>query len=351
MAEENSDCSIDQALCEMAPKETSEYWQHIIEESSRSRDSPATPSTPTRRFYASSSFYEVKGKEVYPTIEDQVRLCREIASQLVDEGNTKSRGREMFVKRVKRASKWVHGPPEDQEEEKEPEVKVIKGAPNLKLILDPREVQTLDKLRQMHREAYNEHNVVSPDVCLSLVRDLQSPTSSGNKGQKLFEKRRQKSAAWVVEGDPKPENIANLNVSTNTGPNIEPLVINSVPNQITHYEDRSVLYDPNQNLCLARPPRGWGQEYQPTREVKRKIELVPLQSAAEIKTRENPKTEALPHSPVVVVPPKPTPTLREPRCEAAYITPKTTLALASQFEVPQYRDFNARARPFPARNL
>ena len=56
--------------------------------------------------YASSSFYE-EPNAVYPTIQEQVELCRQIAASLSDDCNVKSKGANMFFKRVKRAEKWV----------------------------------------------------------------------------------------------------------------------------------------------------------------------------------------------------------------------------------------------------
>lgn len=56
--------------------------------------------------YASSSFFE-EPNAIYPTIQEQVQLCRQIAASLSDDQNVKSKGANMFFKRVKRAEKWV----------------------------------------------------------------------------------------------------------------------------------------------------------------------------------------------------------------------------------------------------
>ena len=42
----------------------------------------------------------------FPTIQEQVELCRRIAGQLVDEENARSKGASMFFKRVRRAPSW-----------------------------------------------------------------------------------------------------------------------------------------------------------------------------------------------------------------------------------------------------
>ncbi|KAI1285739.1 cGMP-dependent protein kinase, isozyme 2 forms cD4/T1/T3A/T3B [Halotydeus destructor] len=42
----------------------------------------------------------------HPTIQDQVALCRKIAAQLVDDQNARSKGADMFFRRVRRAPSW-----------------------------------------------------------------------------------------------------------------------------------------------------------------------------------------------------------------------------------------------------
>lgn len=128
----------------------------------------------------------------------------------------------MFFKRVKRAAKWVvDGSHEgggtsiasqcngsssssslaaDEEVEKlKRNLKLDPTLPNLKLILDPRELLSLEKLKKTGDIV--EHNVVSPDVCHSLIRELEeSPNSPEiNKGAAIFLKRKEKSRDWVVD--------------------------------------------------------------------------------------------------------------------------------------------------------
>lgn len=55
--------------------------------------------------YASSSFYS----PIHPTVEDQVELARRISSSLCDISNKQSKGQSMYVNRMKRSVKWVHG--------------------------------------------------------------------------------------------------------------------------------------------------------------------------------------------------------------------------------------------------
>lgn len=125
----------------------------------------------------------------------------------------------MFFKRVKRAAKWVvDGSHEasqtavqcngssssssltaDEEVEKLKRNLKLDMMPNLKLILDPRELLSLEKLKKTGDIV--EHNVVSPDVCHSLIKELEdSPNSPEiNKGAAIFLKRKEKSRDWVVD--------------------------------------------------------------------------------------------------------------------------------------------------------
>lgn len=164
-----------------------------------------------KKMFSSSSFYE-EPNAIYPTVEEQVELCRKIADSLSDDSNKKSKGANMFFKRVKRAEKWVVesiGTANDSDyyepsrgesvatpdPSKAPYVRVSKGPPQLKLILDPRHLLDMKRLRQ---EGINivEHNAVSPEICLDLVKDLNSPTG---RGAQLFAKRKKKSEEWVVD--------------------------------------------------------------------------------------------------------------------------------------------------------
>ncbi|KAK8776018.1 hypothetical protein V5799_030635, partial [Amblyomma americanum] len=69
------------------------------------------------------------------------------------------------------------------------------GPPKLKLILDPRHLQDANTLRSTGISIV-EHNAISPEVCLDLVKDLNSPCG---KGAAMFAKRKKKSEDWVVD--------------------------------------------------------------------------------------------------------------------------------------------------------
>ncbi|CAL1285366.1 unnamed protein product [Larinioides sclopetarius] len=167
--------------------------------------------TKKKKMFSSSSFYEEAGA-VYPTLEEQVEMARKIADSLADDSNKKSKGSNMFYKRLKKSSKWIHEGPEPSDEScpGTPEVQGVepptpdisqvpfrpsKGPSKLKLVLDPRHTQDVTALRSSGL-SISEHNVVSPEVCHGLVKDLHSPIG---KGAALFAKRKKKSEEWVVD--------------------------------------------------------------------------------------------------------------------------------------------------------
>ena len=138
---------------------------------------------------------------------------------MVDDENRKSKGAYMFYKRLKKSTKWVHegqGTKEnqssnstnsslaaDEEVEKMKRNLKLEAMPKLKLILDPRELLSLEKLKKTGDIV--EHNIVSPDVCHNLVKDLNSPEI--NRGAAIFLKRKEKSRDWIVDENSTVEQI------------------------------------------------------------------------------------------------------------------------------------------------
>ena len=53
-----------------------------------------------------SSFYSDRN-ELYPTFEEQVKLCQDISSSLTSSENRQSLGARMFTRRKQNAKKWV----------------------------------------------------------------------------------------------------------------------------------------------------------------------------------------------------------------------------------------------------
>lgn len=267
-----------------------------------------------KRRYSSSCFYG-QSESNFPTIEEQVAMCRKIASQLVNDENLKSKGSTMFHKRVKRAPKWVHQSSLSQEEtnmveDENKQIEEMKQSlkeeqkKSLKLILDPRVIKTVESLKKSGT-SFNEHNTVSPEVCLHLVKELNSPDT--NKGAKIFMKRREKSVEWEVDENqaskeireekerkeqkasqwsaykpsdifdcqdsPKSNKVIDNNINFNLHSNFQDItprdsythqVTSALPQTHPALQPKSISsssltsrYQSNHNLCLARAPKGW----------------------------------------------------------------------------------------------
>lgn len=68
----------------------------------------STPDTPTRKkkLFGDSAFYDDPHHK-YPTIEEQVKMARNVALSLTAPVNEEARGHRMFVKRQKKSTKWT----------------------------------------------------------------------------------------------------------------------------------------------------------------------------------------------------------------------------------------------------
>jgi hypothetical protein len=207
-----------------------------------------------KKMFSSSSFYE-EPNAVYPTIEEQVQLCRKIAESLSDDCNVKSKGANMFFKRVKKAEKWIVAESNVQIEEESSEKDPSKmpyvrphtdGPTRLKLILDPRHIVDMQRLIKEGVDIV-KHDIISPEVCHDLVKDLNSPTG---RGAQLFAKRKKKSEEWIVD-DEKVKHLLETRYSgeyTFPEPNMPPLTdINSqkVVETVIRAAESKVMTYPN----------------------------------------------------------------------------------------------------------
>ncbi|CAH1795506.1 unnamed protein product, partial [Owenia fusiformis] len=177
-----------------------------------------------KKMFADSAFYDNPDAQ-YPSIDEQIEMCRRVAAQLTSPANQKARGAKMFMKRVKKAGKWTHagsefggssgsghgdiGDLEDVSEPYEPPspdpnsalfsfkipqfspADLIGGKEKLKTKLT---AQDLENMRLSKPK--NVHNTVPAEACFSLASALQE---AKGRGGKIFEKRRAKSENWVVD--------------------------------------------------------------------------------------------------------------------------------------------------------
>ncbi len=59
-----------------------------------------------REMFTDSAFYS---PHHHPSVAEQVEMAHKLSSSLYDEGNKRSKGQEMYLKRAKKSGKWVHG--------------------------------------------------------------------------------------------------------------------------------------------------------------------------------------------------------------------------------------------------
>lgn len=197
---------------------------------------PYTPGTPessgvrkkkekyykdNKKLYNDSAFYDAPDTD-YPTIEDQISLCKKIARSLTSAANKKARGAKMFAKRKRRAIKWIHdgeshigsssaGDVADLRD-LDSELHLTEGGarplftfriPNIRnrILLTEEGTpkmsisqQEFEQLRLQQKKC--DHKAVSPSTCHSLVADLHNQR---NRGAKLFQKRQARSEKWVID--------------------------------------------------------------------------------------------------------------------------------------------------------
>lgn len=61
----------------------------------------------SEKMFSSSCFYE-EPNSIYPTVEEQFDLAQKIANSLSADTNRKSKGADMFTRRVQKSDKWIH---------------------------------------------------------------------------------------------------------------------------------------------------------------------------------------------------------------------------------------------------
>jgi len=204
-----------------------------------------------KKMFSSSSFYE-EPNAVYPTIQEQVQLCRKIAESLSDDCNVKSKGANMFFKRVKKAEKWIVAESNvqnvEESSEKDPRnMPYVRpntdGPTRLKLILNPRHIVDMQCLLKEGVDIV-KHDAMSPEVCQGIVKDLNSPTG---RGAQLFAKRKKKSEEWVVD-DEKVKHLMETRYSgeySTPEPNLPDLNTQKVVETVIRAAESKVMSYPN----------------------------------------------------------------------------------------------------------
>lgn len=188
-------------------------------------DVPGTPDTGStgarrrKKHYADSAFYDDPSTN-YPTIEEQVDLCKKIAKSLTSAANRRARGAKMFAKRKRKSTKWIHDGERyhgsssagDVADLRDLDSELIESEggfkplfqfriPNLANRVNYNEDHKMslskDEFERLRLSANKvDHTSVSPTQCHNLVADLQSKR---NRGAKLFQKRAARSEKWVID--------------------------------------------------------------------------------------------------------------------------------------------------------
>lgn len=181
--------------------------------------------------YSDSAFYDAPGME-YPTIQDQVALCKEIASFLESNQNKTSRGGTMFMKRKQRADQWsmasqgqkrdmpqtdnydFYNSLESSQEPTRPALRrefvynTVRHHPDpMKTKLSAAELEQL----QHNQDALCKHDAIPPNIAFDINEALAH--SRGKAGQ-FFEKRRQRAEKYVVDEN----NVKNWQPQTSFAP-------------------------------------------------------------------------------------------------------------------------------------
>ena len=242
------------------------------------------------KLFSDSAFYDDPVAH-YPTIEEQMDLCKKIAKSLTSAANRKARGARMFAKRKRRSGKWVHDGDlchgsssagdvadlRDLESELSPTDGGSKPLfsfriPNLakrinyhfednpKMSLSPDEFERL----RLGKDK-SEHRSVSPNTCHNLVMDLQSPK---NRGAKLFQKRAARSEKWVIDESnaakpPPPRLEGMVGVSSPAKSMLSPWEaamenpIGSVEKAFEHLDSAERLQQVNQTFQRQKQQQQW----------------------------------------------------------------------------------------------
>lgn len=169
----------------------------------------------TGKVYSDSAFYDTPSQS-YPTIPEQMKLCKKIAQSLTSAANFRARGARMFMKRMRKSSRWVHGEfsPSDwdvanlqdldsdfssDEEEFESDLyfkfpylqNCVKASRPIHMALTP--IQ-FEELRLNSKKC--EHTAISPELCFDIVADLKAHKGRGGR---LFEKRKKRSDKFIID--------------------------------------------------------------------------------------------------------------------------------------------------------
>ncbi|XP_025091985.1 uncharacterized protein LOC112562730 isoform X2 [Pomacea canaliculata] len=172
-----------------------------------------------KKLYSDSAFYE-DPEHKYPTIQEQMKLCRIISQSLTSAANRKARGAKMFARRKRKSSRWVHEGHSEWSssagdvanlDELDSELSPDEGGnkvlftfriPSVKHRVSSPESNTKMSLKKDEFErlrlqaAKCDHTAVSPGTCFDIAADLKA--SKGRAGR-LFERRKNRADKFIID--------------------------------------------------------------------------------------------------------------------------------------------------------
>lgn len=215
---------------------------------------------PEKEVYVDSSFYHDPAHK-YPTVDEQIKMARQVALSLTAPINEKARGHRMFMKRKEKSDKWVvdtaalersiRGSDTEADLYYNPtpwsgasswkaqggggaafsrDMAALPPLPTSKLFapkLNP-EDESGERSKALSAEEFERlrlfsqkttHNTINPQVCFTLAEDLRQ---SKGKGGRMFAKRRAKSEEWTIEGPSAPDPKLMQKISGGFGPTEKP---------------------------------------------------------------------------------------------------------------------------------
>ncbi|KAL4239710.1 positive regulation of actin filament bundle assembly [Mactra antiquata] len=170
-----------------------------------------------KKLFSDSAFYDDSTNR-YPTIDEQMSMCKKIAQSLTSFANNRARGARMFAKRKRKANKWIH----DLGSEFSSSAGDVADLNDLdsELLYDEGGNKPLFSFRipkvagqitsgqkmSLSKEEFErlrlaapkvDHHGVSPNMCFNIAADLHK--GGRNKGAKLFQKRQQRVEKFVID--------------------------------------------------------------------------------------------------------------------------------------------------------
>ncbi|XP_060561681.1 LIM domain-binding protein 3-like isoform X2 [Ruditapes philippinarum] len=172
-----------------------------------------------KKLFSDSAFYD-DATNRYPTIDEQMSMCKKIAQSLTSFANNRARGARMFAKRKRKANKWIHERGFGSEfssstgdvadlNDLDSELYYDEGGnkplftfriPKVASQVSDGQRMSLSKqeFERLRLQAPKvDHHGVSPNTCFNIAADLHK--GGKNRGAKLFQKRQQRVEKFVID--------------------------------------------------------------------------------------------------------------------------------------------------------